>query len=118
MATELGANLLGEFVIFAIGAGILILEYVRQSAKETMKEQMILQEKMELQAMLNELAFQAERQDTQIRELSRIIADIRKLLTFSLFCDLYYKLHQHILILNLKIQSHGHLKLSQTQKIH
>jgi uncharacterized coiled-coil protein SlyX len=83
MAVELGANLLGEFIIFAIGAGLLILEYARQSAKETMKEQMAIQEKMELQAMLNELAFQAERQDTQIRELSRVIAELRKLFFVS-----------------------------------
>lgn len=78
MAIELGANLLGEFIIFSIGAAILILEYARQSAKESMKEQMVIQEKMELQAMLNELAFQAERQDTQIRELTRFVAEIRK----------------------------------------
>lgn len=29
MAVELGANLLGEFIIFAIGAGLLIFEYAR-----------------------------------------------------------------------------------------
>lgn len=29
MAIELGANLLGEVVIFTIGAGLLIFEYVR-----------------------------------------------------------------------------------------
>lgn len=29
MAIELGANLLGEFIIFAIGAGLLIFEYSR-----------------------------------------------------------------------------------------
>ena len=29
IAVELGANLLGEFVIFAIGAGLLLLEYQR-----------------------------------------------------------------------------------------
>lgn len=75
MAIELGANLLGEVIIFVVGAGVLVLEFHRQSKKETLKEQMILQEKMELQAMLNELAFQAERQDTQIRELTRVIAD-------------------------------------------
>lgn len=76
MAIELGSNLLGEAVIFIIGAGVLILEYSRQSRKETMKEEMIIQERMELQATLNELAFQAERQDTQIRELTRLLADI------------------------------------------
>lgn len=76
MAIELGANLLGEVIIFTIGAGLLLLEYQRQSRKESLKEEMAYQEKMELQATLNELAFQAERQDTQIRELTRILADI------------------------------------------
>lgn len=78
MATELGANLLGEVVIFVIGAGLLLLEYQRQNRKEVMKEEMAIQEKLELHALLNELAFQAERQDTQIRELSRILADFGK----------------------------------------
>lgn len=76
MAIELGSNLLGEIIIFVIGAGILLLEYQRQSRKETLKEEMVLQEKLELQAFLNELAFQAERQDTQIRELTRMLAEI------------------------------------------
>jgi optic atrophy 3 protein len=76
MAIELGANLLGETVIFVIGAGLLILEYQRQSRKEALKEEMALQERLELHATLNELAFQAERQDTQIRELTRILAEI------------------------------------------
>lgn len=76
MAIELGANLLGEVIIFVIGAGVLLIEYQRQNRKEAMKEEMAIQEKAELQAMLNELAFQAERQDTQIRELTRILADL------------------------------------------
>lgn len=76
MAIELGSNLLGEIIIFVFGAGILLLEYQRQSRKEVMKEEMVLQEKLELQALLNELAFQAERQDTQIRELTRMLAEI------------------------------------------
>lgn len=79
MAIELGANLLGEIIIFVIGAGLLLLEYQRQSRKEDMKEVMAQQEKLELIATLNELAFQAERQDTQIRELTRILADIGEL---------------------------------------
>lgn len=88
MAIELGANLLGETVIFVIGAGLLILEYQRQSRKEALKEDMATQEKLELQALLNELAFQAERQDTQIRELTRILADIREFIVKS-FCYQY-----------------------------
>jgi hypothetical protein len=43
-----------------------------------------MQEKAELNAMLNELAFQVERQDTQIRELSRVIADLGEFLFYSL----------------------------------
>lgn len=76
------------------------LEYQRQSRKELLKEQMIMQEKMELQATLNELAFQAERQDTQIRELTRVIADLGKFyIIFNYAC--------YNLIL-LQIPDHGH----------
>lgn len=89
MAIELGANLLGEIIIFVFGAGVLLVEYQRQARKETLKEEMALQEKYELQATLNELAFQAERQDTQIRELTRIIADLGqwtiKAMNFTIF---------------------------------
>lgn len=79
MSIELGANLLGEIIIFVIGAGVLLLEYQRQARKEDLKDAMVIQEKQELQALLNELAFQAERQDTQIRELTRMLADIGEL---------------------------------------
>ncbi|XP_065080881.1 putative OPA3-like protein CG13603 isoform X1 [Ochlerotatus camptorhynchus] len=76
MAIELGANLLGEIVIFTIGAGLLLLEYQRQVRKEDMKEDMVMQEKLELQATINELIFQVQRQDTQIREMARVVADL------------------------------------------
>ncbi|XP_058814078.1 putative OPA3-like protein CG13603 [Topomyia yanbarensis] len=76
MAIELGANLLGEIVIFAIGAGLLLLEYQRQVRKEANKEEMVIQEKLELQATINELIFQVQRQDTQIREMARVVADL------------------------------------------
>lgn len=76
MAIELGANLLGEIVIFTIGAGLLLLEYQRQVRKEANKEEVVLQEKLELQATINELIFQVQRQDTQIREMARVVADL------------------------------------------
>ncbi|XP_055540942.1 putative OPA3-like protein CG13603 isoform X2 [Wyeomyia smithii] len=76
MAIELGANLLGEIVIFTIGAGLLLMEYQRQVRKESNKEEMALQEKLELQATINELIFQVQRQDTQIREMARVVADL------------------------------------------
>ncbi|XP_053698091.1 putative OPA3-like protein CG13603 isoform X2 [Sabethes cyaneus] len=76
MAIELGANLLGEIVIFTIGAGLLLMEYQRQVRKEANKEELALQEKLELQATINELVFQIQRQDTQIREMARVVADL------------------------------------------
>lgn len=76
MAIELGANLLGEIIIFTIGAGLLLLEYQRQVRKEENKEEMAIQEKLELQATINELIFQVQRQDTQIREMARVVADL------------------------------------------
>lgn len=72
---------------------MLILEYQRQSRKETMKEEMAIQEKLELQSMLNELAFQAERQDTQIRELTRLLADIGE----TIFNSKYDVIQNHLL---------------------
>lgn len=49
---------------------------LRQVRKEEAKEQVVLQEKLELNASMNELFFQVERQDTQIRELNRVIAEL------------------------------------------
>lgn len=38
-----------------------------------------MQEKLELQATINELIFQVQRQDTQIREMARVVADLGKI---------------------------------------
>ncbi|XP_055313069.1 putative OPA3-like protein CG13603 [Sitodiplosis mosellana] len=75
-AIELGANLLGETIIYSIGAGLLIFEYKRQSAKEYAREDQILEEKRELQWTLQELALNIERQDAQIRHLQRTVAEL------------------------------------------
>lgn len=76
MAIELGANLLGEVIIFTIGAGLLIFEYIRQSNKEAKKDELILQEKLELNNTISDLALRLERQDAQIREMNRVVADL------------------------------------------
>lgn len=99
MAIELGANLLGEIIIFSIGSGLLIFEYRRyashllaamaivaidccishrQSKKETAKEELAMEEKRDLQYTIQELALNIERQDAQIRHLSRIVAELGK----------------------------------------
>ncbi|KAM7359423.1 putative OPA3-like protein CG13603 isoform 2-T2 [Cochliomyia hominivorax] len=76
MAVELGANLLGEFIIFAIGAGLLIFEYARQTSNEAKKQEKAKLEKDELTNRLAEMTFRLERQDAQLREMTRVLADI------------------------------------------
>ncbi|KAH8388288.1 hypothetical protein KR093_002814, partial [Drosophila rubida] len=83
MAIELGANLLGEFIIFAIGAGLLIFEYSRQSIKENKKNEAFQLEKMQLTNTLTEMNFRLERQDAQIREMTRVLADLDSRNIFS-----------------------------------
>ncbi|XP_002072012.3 putative OPA3-like protein CG13603 [Drosophila willistoni] len=76
MAIELGANLLGEFIIFTIGAGLLIFEYSRQSIKETKKNEAMELEKKQLTNQLTELNFRLELHDTQMREMTRVLAEL------------------------------------------
>uniref|UniRef100_A0A1B6GE14 OPA3-like protein CG13603 n=1 Tax=Cuerna arida TaxID=1464854 RepID=A0A1B6GE14_9HEMI len=76
MAIELGASLLGEAIIFLIAAGLLLAEYTRQVRKETAKEAARQEEMSNIQYTIQELYFQAERQETQIRELLRTISDL------------------------------------------
>ncbi|CAH2006025.1 unnamed protein product [Acanthoscelides obtectus] len=76
MAIELGANLLGEAVIFLIAAGILISEYNRSVKKEAAKEEAKKQEMRDLQSTIGELFIHTEEHDAQIRELTRKIHDI------------------------------------------
>ncbi|XP_066249112.1 optic atrophy 3 protein homolog [Euwallacea similis] len=74
-AIELGANLLGEAIIFIIAAGILINEYARSSAKESAKEEARVKELNDLRSDIRELFIQAEEERAQIRELLRKVGD-------------------------------------------
>ncbi|KOB57704.1 putative OPA3-like protein [Operophtera brumata] len=76
MAIELGANLLGESLIFVIGAGLLIVEYSRQSKKETAKEAKREQEMSHITSTITDLYFTIQRQQTQLREMERLIHSI------------------------------------------
>lgn len=76
MAIELGANLLGETVIFVIGAGLLIVEYNRQSKKETAKEMKREEEMKHITSTITDLYFTVQRQQTQLREMERLIHSI------------------------------------------
>lgn len=48
----------------------------RQSNKEANKEEAILVEKKELINTINDLALQLERQDAQLREINRVVAEL------------------------------------------
>lgn len=58
----------------------IFFRYVRQSKKETLKEETLVQDKIQLINTLNELTFHIERQDAQLREMSRVVADLGKYL--------------------------------------
>jgi hypothetical protein len=63
-AIEQGAEILGEFVIFSIAALCLVLDYVRSSRKERLKK---------MENGIFEIGMLSERQDAQIRELTRAV---------------------------------------------
>ncbi|KAJ8723888.1 hypothetical protein PYW07_007868 [Mythimna separata] len=76
MAIELGANLLGESLIFTIGAAILMFEYNRQSKKEAAKEAKKEEEMKHISDTITDLYFTVQTQQTQLREMERIIYSI------------------------------------------
>jgi hypothetical protein len=77
MAIELGANLIGEGIIFVIAASIVFLEYTRQARKDRVKEEARKDEIQRLNTILEDLYFQSEKQETQIRELMRTVHDLQ-----------------------------------------
>jgi hypothetical protein len=77
MAIELGANLIGEGIIFMVAAAILYLEYTRQARKDRLKEEARHEEIQRLNMILEDLYFQSEKQDAQIRELMRTVHDLQ-----------------------------------------
>lgn len=77
MAIELGANLIGEGIIFIIAAGVVYLEYTRQARRDRLKEEARHDEIQRLNMILEDLYFQSEKQDAQIRELMRTVHDLQ-----------------------------------------
>ncbi|KAK8743770.1 hypothetical protein OTU49_001259 [Cherax quadricarinatus] len=71
-AIELGANLLGEGVIFGIAVAILAYEVSRQKEKEKKKEEAEQAFINNLETRINELTFSSEELDTKVRELTRL----------------------------------------------
>ncbi|KAL1460714.1 hypothetical protein WDU94_012667 [Cyamophila willieti] len=72
-AIELGANILGEGIIFVIAAVIVIAEYRRQVNKETAKETAKKDEMDRICNAIDDMFFQNQKNSTEIKELSRHI---------------------------------------------
>nr|XP_057936198.1 optic atrophy 3 protein homolog [Doryrhamphus excisus] len=70
-AAELGAELLGETVVFLIGGGCMVLEYSRQSANSRRKEEELTETLTGLQTQIAELTFTTETLSAQLREVNR-----------------------------------------------
>ncbi|XP_019716733.1 optic atrophy 3 protein homolog [Hippocampus comes] len=70
-AAELGAELLGETIIFLVGGGCMVLEYTRQAANSRRKEDELNQTLTSLQTQVAELTFTTETLSAQLREVNR-----------------------------------------------
>nr|XP_046245792.1 optic atrophy 3 protein homolog [Scatophagus argus] len=75
-AAELGAELLGEAIIFLVGGGCMVLEYTRQSANSRRKEEELNETITSLQTQIAELTLTTETLDAQLREVNRQLLSI------------------------------------------
>ena len=77
MAIELGATLLGEFIIFSSGAVLVIAEVVRQNKKATAQKQREMEEMQAIVDRLRDLEIETSRHDAQLREVNRLCASLQ-----------------------------------------
>ncbi|KAK1118369.1 hypothetical protein K0M31_015069 [Melipona bicolor] len=78
MAMELGANLMGEVIIFSVAGGCLILEYNRQVTKEAKKEEARLQQMQLFTNDIENLNQITSKQESEIQYLHKVIQEIAK----------------------------------------
>uniref|UniRef100_A0A1A8LUZ5 Optic atrophy 3 n=2 Tax=Nothobranchius TaxID=28779 RepID=A0A1A8LUZ5_9TELE len=72
-AAELGAELLGEAIIFLIGGGCMVVEYSRQAANSRRKEEELNETITSLKTQIAELTLTTETLDTQLKEVKRLL---------------------------------------------
>ncbi|KAM6427575.1 optic atrophy 3 protein [Liasis olivaceus] len=75
-AAELGAELLGEAIVFGVGGLCIYLEYSRQSSNSKKKEDELSSALLGLQAQVMELALTVETLDAQLREMNRVLVEV------------------------------------------
>ena len=72
-AVDVGAELLGETLVFGVAATLMYLEYNRGKKKEEMKEQEQNNKLSELQSQVKELELLVDTHAAQVRELTRLV---------------------------------------------
>lgn len=76
MAIDLGSNILGEGIIFLVGAAVLLFEYNRQVRKEQVKEEMRLREQEDLLSTIRDLDLMSEQHSAELRRLTYLVDDL------------------------------------------
>jgi len=77
-AIEQGAEILSEMIIISIASAILIYEYNRSKEKEDAKESAKAKDMDKIKNKIFELEFKQEKQTTQIRELSKLVIELKE----------------------------------------
>ncbi|XP_067412654.1 optic atrophy 3 protein [Emydura macquarii macquarii] len=75
-AVELGAELLGEAIVFSVGGLCIFLEYARQASNTRKKEEEQNSAMLDLQQQVAELGLALEMLDAQLREVNRQVLGI------------------------------------------
>ncbi|XP_062996748.1 optic atrophy 3 protein [Elgaria multicarinata webbii] len=75
-AAELGAELLGEAIVFGVGGLCIFLEYSRQSTNSRKKEEELSSTLLGLQEQIAELNLTVETLDAQLREVNRVLVAV------------------------------------------
>ncbi|XP_061453955.1 optic atrophy 3 protein [Rhineura floridana] len=76
VAAELGAELLGEAIIFGVGGLCIFLEYSRQATNSKKKEEELSNTLLSLQEQVAELNLTVETLDAQLREMNRLLVAV------------------------------------------
>ena len=80
-AVDLGAEMLGEVVVFSIGVAVLYAEYRRQKRGESREEDKHQENFRNLQSRVEELGLCVEKQNKEIERLNEIVSNIEDKVT-------------------------------------
>ena len=75
-AVDLGAEILGEVVVFSIGVAVLYAEYKRQKRGETREEDKHQENFRNLQSRVEELGVCVHKQNKEVQRLNEIVRNI------------------------------------------